>query len=90
MKTSVIILAILAMLVWLFIGHLTISFKPFSILLLYWSHALVIPLYDKHGIHTRSTIEKGLSQYEYLNKYRFKEVIVISNGGNIHRHKHNS
>ena len=50
----------------------------------------VAVLYDKHGIHTRSSIEKGLSQYEYLNKYRFKQVIVISKDGRIHRHKHNS
>lgn len=47
-------------------------------------------LYDKHGVHTRSSIEKGLSQYEYLNKYRFKEIIVISKDGRIHRHKHNT
>ena len=47
-------------------------------------------LYDKYGLHTRSSIEKGLSQYEYLNKYRFKEVIVISKDGRIHRHKHNT
>lgn len=47
-------------------------------------------LYDKHGVHTRSSIEKGISQYEYLNKYRFKEIIVISKDGRIHRHKHNA
>lgn len=45
MKTSVIILAILAVLVLLFIGHLTISFKPFSISLPYWNRALGIVLF---------------------------------------------
>lgn len=50
----------------------------------------VAVLYDKHGVHTRFSIEKGLSQYEYLNKYRFKEIIVISKDGRIHRHKHNA
>lgn len=45
MKTSVIILAILAALVLLFIGHLTISFKPFSISLPYWNRALGIVLF---------------------------------------------
>lgn len=50
----------------------------------------VAVLYDKYGIHTRSSIGKGLSQYEYLNKYRFKEVIVISKNGRVHRHKHNT
>lgn len=40
MKTSVVILAILAVLVLLFIGHLTISFKPFSISLPYWHRAV--------------------------------------------------
>lgn len=47
-------------------------------------------LYDKHGVHTRSSIEKGISQYEYLNKYRFKEIIVVSKDGHIHRHKHDT
>lgn len=45
MKTSVIILAILAVLVLLFIGHLTITFKPFSISLPYWNRALGIVLF---------------------------------------------
>lgn len=45
MKTSVIILAIFAVLVLLFIGHLTISFKPFSISLPYWNRALGIVLF---------------------------------------------
>lgn len=52
--------------------------------------AKVAVMYDKNGMHTRASVEKGLSQYEYLNKYRFKEVIVISKDGNIHRHKHNA
>lgn len=52
--------------------------------------ANVAVMYDKYGVHTRSSVEKGLSQYEYLNKYRFKEVIVISKDGRIHRHKHNT
>lgn len=52
--------------------------------------ANVAVMYDKYGVHTRSSVENGLSQYEYLNKYRFKEVIVISKDGRIHRHKHNT
>lgn len=47
-------------------------------------------MYDKYGVHTRTSVETGLSQYEYLNKYRFKEIIVISKDGRIHRHKHNT
>ncbi len=50
----------------------------------------VAVLYDKYNVHTRSSVEKGLSQYEYLNKYRFKEVIVISKDGRVHKHKHNA
>lgn len=45
MKTSIIILVILAVLVLLFIGHLTISFKPFCISLPYWHRALGIVLF---------------------------------------------
>ncbi|MFQ7266249.1 MAG: hypothetical protein ACLRPS_05160 [Paraprevotella clara] len=51
--------------------------------------ANIAVMYDKYGVHTRSSVEKGISQYEYLNKYRFKEIIVISKDGRIHRHKHN-
>ena len=52
--------------------------------------ASVAVMYDKYGVHTRSSVKKGLSRYEYLNKYRFKEVIVISKDGRIHRHKHDT
>lgn len=45
-------------------------------------------IYDKYGLHSRHTIEKGLSMFEQLNSYRFEQVIVISKNGNIHRHKH--
>jgi hypothetical protein len=46
-------------------------------------------IYDKYETYNRSDIEKGVILYESLNKYRFKGIIVISNRGNIHRHKHN-
>ena len=31
----------------------------------------------------------GHPKYEHYNKYRFKQIIVVSSNGNIHRHKHN-
>ena len=40
MKASIIISVVLFTLIFLFIGHLTISFKPFSISLPYWHRAV--------------------------------------------------
>ena len=45
MKASIIISVVLFTLIFLFIGHLTISFKPFSISLPYWNRALGIVLF---------------------------------------------
>lgn len=44
MKTSIIISLVLFILMFLFFGHLTISFKPFSISLPYWHRAVGITL----------------------------------------------
>lgn len=46
-------------------------------------------LYDKFEKHSRKTIEQGIVDYETKNEYRFKQIIVISKNGNVHRHKHN-
>ena len=46
-------------------------------------------IYDKNHIYHRADIDKGLIKYEHYNKYRFKQIIVISKDGKIHRHKHN-
>ena len=51
-------------------------------------HADIAVIYDKHRLYSRKNVEAGISQYEALNKYWFKQIIVISAHGNIHRHKH--
>lgn len=52
-------------------------------------NADVAVIYDKNRLYSRKNVEAGIRQYEALNKYRFKQIIVISSHGNIHRHKHN-
>ena len=46
-------------------------------------------IYDKYRMYNRKGIEEGVRRYESHNTYRFKQVIVISANGNVHRHKHN-
>lgn len=46
-------------------------------------------IYDKNRLYNKTMIDEGIKLYERLNKIRFKEIIVVSANGNIHRHKHN-
>lgn len=46
-------------------------------------------IYDKHHIYHRADIDKGLERYELYNEYRFKQIIVVSKDGEVHRHRHN-
>lgn len=66
MKTDVIILAILAVFVLLFIGNLTISFKPFSISLPYW-HRVVGVLLLCLGMSVYSIGERAKGYKDGLN-----------------------
>lgn len=47
-------------------------------------------LYMKGNGHTRKSVEDGIKYFESLSKYRFKEIIIVTQDGRIHRHKHNS
>lgn len=47
-------------------------------------------LYMKGNGHTRKSVEDGIRDFESSSKYRFKEMIIITQDGRIHRHKHNS
>ena len=51
-------------------------------------NADIAVIYDKNRLYSRKNVEAGIRQYEALNKYRFKQIIVISAHGSIHRHKH--
>lgn len=46
-------------------------------------------VYDKNRAYNRSEVENGIKRYEQYNTYRFKNIIVVSARGNVHRHKHN-
>lgn len=47
-------------------------------------------LYMKGNGHTRKSVEDGIRYFESSSKYRFKEMIIVTQDGKIHRHKHNS
>lgn len=47
-------------------------------------------LYMKGNGHTRQSVEDGIKYFESSSKYRFKEIIIVTKDGRIHRHKHNS
>lgn len=47
-------------------------------------------LYMKGNGHTRKSVEDGIKYFESSSKYRFKEIIIVTQDGRIHRHKHNS
>ena len=47
-------------------------------------------LYMKGNGHTRKSVEDGIRYFESSSRYRFKEIIIVTEDGRIHRHKHNS
>lgn len=46
-------------------------------------------LYMKGNGHTRQSVEAGIKEFENRHNYRFREMIVVTENGKIHRHKHN-
>ena len=49
-------------------------------------------LYMKHNRHTRKTVEDGIKEFERVNQksgYRFKQILIVTPDGRIHKHKHN-
>jgi hypothetical protein len=46
-------------------------------------------VYIKYNRHTRQTVTEGLKYYEEKNPYRFKQILIVTPYGRIHRHKHN-
>ena len=47
-------------------------------------------VYMKYNRHTKQSVVEGLKEYEAFNSYRFKQIVIITPDGRIHRHKHNS
>jgi len=46
-------------------------------------------VYMKYNKHTKQSVTDGIRLYEAGNSYRFKEIIIITPDGRIHRHRHN-
>jgi hypothetical protein len=46
-------------------------------------------IYDKNHIYHRADIDSGIKEYESLNNYRFKQIIVVTKDRKVHRHRHN-
>jgi len=53
-------------------------------------HAEVALIYSVNHTFTRKTMEDGLTQFEEATGYRFKQIIVVADNGNVHRYKHNT
>lgn len=47
-------------------------------------------IYMKYGKHPRKAVEQGIREFEKTSKYRFREVIIITQDGRLHHHKHDS
>lgn len=52
-------------------------------------HSDMVIIYQKHGKHSRQAVEQGIRMYEEKSSHRFKQIIVVTKDGRIHRHKHN-
>lgn len=53
-------------------------------------HSDMVVIYQKHGKHTREAVEQGIKMYEAQSKHRFQQIIIVTQDGRIHRHKHNN
>ncbi|WP_106830031.1 hypothetical protein [Parabacteroides pacaensis] len=53
-------------------------------------NADVLVAYMKGRGHTRQSVEDGIRKFEEHNSKRFKQIIVVTENGKVHRHKHNS
>ena len=49
-------------------------------------------VYMKHNKHTIQSVKSGIKLFENnaKNKYRFKQIIVLTKDGRIHKHKHDA
>lgn len=46
-------------------------------------------IYSKNHAFTRNSVESGIKLYEQSHDYRFKQIIVVADNGNVHRYRHN-
>lgn len=52
-------------------------------------NANILVAYMKRGKHTRQSIEDGIKKFEKSNSKRFEQIIIVTEQGKVHRHKHN-
>lgn len=52
-------------------------------------NADVAVVYMKNNLHDIKSVKAGIVSFEGKSKYRFKEIIVVTSDGRVHRHKHN-
>lgn len=46
-------------------------------------------IYSKGKAFSRESVEDGIRLWEGASKYRFKRIIIVSDKGHVHIHKHN-
>lgn len=51
--------------------------------------AKIALIYSKGSVFSRASVEQGIRLYEDATRYRFKQIIIVSDKGNVHRHRHN-
>jgi len=51
--------------------------------------AEIAVMYMKNNKHTRQSVTNGIKLFEDKGDYRFKQIIVITTDGRIHKHRHN-
>lgn len=49
----------------------------------------ILVAYMKGSKHTRQSVEDGIRKFEARNQKRFNQIIIVTEDGRIHRHKHN-
>lgn len=50
---------------------------------------VLVAYMKKNSGHTRKSIEDGIKKFETRNNKRFKQIIIVTEDGRIHRYKHN-
>ncbi len=46
-------------------------------------------VFMKNAGHSKTSVEAGIRKYEEHNSYRFRQIIVVTKDGRMHKHKHN-
>ena len=47
-------------------------------------------VYMKYNKHTKQSVTSGIKLFEDSGSYRFKQIIIVTPDGRIHKHRHNN